>query len=142
LEGPDGWFWQFWLIVMNAEEFKKRTKTFALRVIHLVESLPASRASNVIGRQLLRSGTSVGANYRAACRGRSRPEFISKLGIVEEECDESMHWMALLIEGQLIKPVRLSNLIKEANELLAMVVVSTKTAKFRNNPQSAIHNPQ
>ena len=132
LEGPDGWFWQFWLIVMNAEEFKKRTKTFALRVIHLVESLPASRASNVIGRQLLRSGTSVGANYRAACRGRSRPEFISKLGIVEEECDESLFWMELLVENNYVKASLLRDLMKESDEILAIVVSSAKTARTTN----------
>ncbi len=77
-------------------DLKKRTKAFALRVIALVESLPRSRTANVIGNQLLRSGTSVGANYRSACRGRSTAEFISKMGIVEEEADESLFWMELL----------------------------------------------
>jgi four helix bundle protein len=127
---------------MNAEDFKKRTKAFALRVIHLVESLPNNRTSDVIGRQLLRSGTSVGANYRAACRARSRADFISKMGIVEEECDESIYWMELLVDGGQIRPLRLANLMKEAGELLAMVVVSCKTAKSRNNPKSEIRNPK
>jgi len=127
---------------MNAEEFKSRTKAFAVRVISLVESLPGTSASKVIGRQLLRSGTSVGANYRAACRARSRPEFISKLGIVEEECDESIYWMELLIEAWQMKPNRLTNLMKETDELLAMIVVSSKTAKSRSNQKSAIRNLQ
>jgi four helix bundle protein len=127
---------------MNAEDFKKRTKAFALRVIRLVESLPSNRTSDVIGRQLLRSGTSVGANYRAACRARSRADFLSKMGIVEEECDESIYWMELLIEGGQMKAVRMANLMKEANELLAMVVVSCKTARSRKNPQSEIRNPK
>jgi four helix bundle protein len=127
---------------MNSEDFKKRTKAFALRVIRLVESLPSSRTADVIGRQLLRSGTSVGANYRAACRARSRAEFISKMGIVEEECDESIYWMELLADGRLMKVGRLSNLMKEADELLAMIVASCKTARIANNPQSAIRNPK
>ena len=76
---------------MNTEDFKNRTKTFALRVIRLTEALPKNQTANVIGKQLLRCGTSVGANYRAACRARSTPEFIAKMGIVEEECDESMY---------------------------------------------------
>ncbi|MDB6020269.1 MAG: hypothetical protein JWQ04_126 [Pedosphaera sp.] len=127
---------------MNPEVFKKRTKAFALRVIHLVESLPKTRTSDVIGRQLLRSGTSVGANYRAACRARSRADFVSKMGIVEEERDESMYWMELLIEGNQIKQARLTNLMQEADELLAMIVASCKTAKWSGNPQSAIRNRQ
>jgi len=81
-------------------DLKKRTKAFALRVIALVESLPRSRTANVIGNQLLRSGTSVGANYRSACRGRSPAEFVSKMGIVEEEADESLFWMELLVPCQ------------------------------------------
>ena len=127
---------------MNPEEFKKRTKAFALRVIHLVESLPNTRTSNVIGKQLLRSGTSVGANYRAACRARSRADFISKMGLVEEECDESNYWMELLVDSGQMKPARLSKLMREADELLAMIVASCKTAKWGKNPQSAIRNPK
>ena len=82
---------------MNREEMKRRTKQFALRVIRLVESLPRGRTADVIGKQLLRSGTSVGANYRSACRAKSPADFISKMGIVEEEADESLYWMELLI---------------------------------------------
>ena len=92
---------------MTEEEFKKRTKRFALRTIRLVETLPRGRATaDVIGRQLLRSSTSVGANYRAACRARSTADIISKLGIVEEEADESLFWMELLIDAELIPPTR------------------------------------
>jgi len=127
---------------MNAQEFKQRTKAFALRVIHLVESLPKTRTSDVIGRQLLRSGTSVGANYRAACRARSQADFISKIGVVEEECDESIYWMELLIEGKQMKSSRLDKLMNEADEILAMVVASCRTARQPRNPQSAIRNRQ
>lgn len=114
---------------MDAEEFKRRTKAFALRVIRLVDALPKSRAVDVFGRQLLRSGTSVGANYRAACRAKSQADFIAKMGIVEEECDESIYWMELLIEAGIVEPARLAELMAEANEILAMVVVSIKTAR-------------
>jgi len=127
---------------MNQVEFKNRTKKFALRIIRLVESLGNIKTASVIGRQLLRSGTSVGANYRAACRARSRAEFVSKMGIVEEECDESLYWMELLIESCLIKPSKLGPLTKEADELLAMIVASSRTAKSRGNPQSEIRNPK
>ena len=125
---------------MTTDEFKKRTKAFGLRVIKLVGQLPRTTVASVIGRQLLRSGTSVGANYRAACRARSRADFISKLGIVEEECDESIYWMELLVESETVKPERLSLLLREANELLAMVVASITTARPGN--KSAIRNPQ
>ena len=109
-----------------------RTKQFALRVIKLVEALPKNETCKVIGRQLLRCGTSVGANYRAANRARSTPEFIAKMGIVEEECDESLYWMELLIDSEIISRARLSELMKEANEILAMTVSSIKTARSRN----------
>jgi four helix bundle protein len=127
---------------MNPEDFKRRTKSFALRIIRVVESLPNTKTSNVIGKQLLRSGTSVGANYRAACRARSRAEFISKMGIVEEEGDESLYWMELVIESRQMKQARLTSLMKEADEILSLVIASTKTAKTRNNPKSAIRNQQ
>ncbi len=84
---------------MLADEMKKRTKAFALRVVRLVEVLPATRTADVIGKQLLRCGTSVGANYRAACRARSQADFISKMGIVEEEADETIYWIELLVES-------------------------------------------
>jgi four helix bundle protein len=87
---------------MNQEEMKQRTKLFALGIIQLVESLPKERTTEVLGRQLLRSGTSVGSNYRSACRAKSIADFISKMGIVEEEADESLYWMELLILQRII----------------------------------------
>jgi len=117
---------------MDKEVMKKRTKQFALRVIRLVESLPKGRTTEVLGRQLLRSGTSVGANYRSACRARSTADFISKMGIVEEEADESLFWMELLVESGIMKTVKLEPLLKEADELLAIAVSSIKTAKSRS----------
>ena len=114
---------------MTVDEFKKRTRAFALRVIHLVDSLPKSRTAGIIGGQLLRAGTSVGANYRAACRARSSADFTAKMGIVEEECDESAYWMELLIEAGLVKESRISDLLSEANEILAMVVASIRTSR-------------
>jgi len=100
-----------------------------LRIIKLVDSLPRSTAGQVIGRQLLRSATSVGANYRAACRGQSHAEFAAKLSIVVEEADESLYWLELLKESSLIKPARLFELLKEANELVAISAAARKTAK-------------
>jgi len=114
---------------MNAEEFKHRTKSFAVRVVKLVAALPPTKAGDVIGKQLLRSGTSVGANYRAACRGKSRADFIAKMAIVEEECDECLYWMELLVEIGLIEQARLADLQSEANELLSMIVASIRTAR-------------
>ena len=90
-------------MTQSAEQIKQRTKQFALRTMRLVQSLSANDVARTLGKQLLRSGTSVGANYRAACRARSKAEFRAKLGIVEEECDESMYWMELLIEADLVK---------------------------------------
>lgn len=113
----------------SAEDFKNRTRQFALRIIRLTDSLPSSRSANQIGGQLLRSGTSVGANYRAACRARSPAEFCAKMGIVEEEAEESIYWMELLIEAEMVQEHLLSGLLKEANEILAMVVASITTAR-------------
>jgi len=110
----------------------ERTKRFALKIIELVESLPKTRTADIIGRQLLKAGTSVGANYRAACRGKSPADFISKMGIVEEEADESIYWMELLVESGLVKQNDVSHLIEEAKQILAMTVSSIKTAKSRN----------
>ena len=114
---------------MNNNELKQRTKTFALRIIGMVETLPKGRVSEVIGRQLLRSGTSVGANYRAACRAKSTADFISKMGTVEEEADESIYWMELLTGAKLAQPEKLQPLMDEANELVAITVSSINTAK-------------
>jgi four helix bundle protein len=116
---------------VNEELFKARTRKIALDIIELVESLPKSRTADVIGRQLLRSGTSVGANYRAACRGKSKADVISKLAIVEEEADESIYWLELLIEAKIVEPSRADSLLKETNEIVAMVVASIKTLRGR-----------
>jgi four helix bundle protein len=125
---------------MSPELFKKRTKAYALKIMRLTDNLPSSRATHVIAGQLLRSGTSVGANYRAACRAKSSADFISKMGTVEEECDESIFWMELLEESGKTKADAVSELKKEGSEILAMVVASINTARSRRNPQSAIRN--
>jgi four helix bundle protein len=114
---------------MNQGEMKQRTKLFALGIIQLVESLPKERTAEVLGRQLLRSGTSVGSNYRSACRAKSIADFISKMGIVEEEADESLYWMELLIEAGINVNLKMEALMKEAGELLSITVASIKTAR-------------
>lgn len=114
---------------MKAEDMKNRTRAFALRVVRLVEALPATRTADVLGKQLLRCGTSVGANYRAASRARSKKEFIAKLGIVEEESDESMYWMELLVEAGLMEAARVADLLDEADQILSIVVASIKKAR-------------
>ena len=118
---------------MDQDEMKQRTKLFALGIIQLVESLPKERTAGVLGGQLLRSGTSVGSNYRSACRAKSIADFISKMGIVEEEADESSYWMELLIEAGIEVNIKMKALMKEAEELLAITVASIKTARKRKN---------
>jgi len=110
-------------------ELRQRTFDFAVRVVRLVESLPKTSTTQVIGRQLLRAGTAVGANYRAAKRARSRAEFVSKLGIVEEECDETVYWIELLTALAVVKETRVAELPAEASELVAIIVASIKTAR-------------
>jgi four helix bundle protein len=151
---------------LTPEKLKARTKRFSLRVIALTEALPRTRTADVVGRQLLRSGTSVAANYRAACRARSRAEFVARMGIVEEEADESALWIELLIEAKVMPGKRLAALLDQAGQLTAIAVASTRSARPRSrssqssirnsksqsaihnphstihNPQSAIHNPQ
>jgi four helix bundle protein len=114
---------------MTPDELKKRTKQFGLRIIRLVQSLPKTLAAAQIGRQLLRCGTSVGANYRSACRGRSKADFIARLAIVEEEADESAYWLDMLVEAAILKPKVVADLISEANELTAIMASSRITAK-------------
>ena len=108
---------------------KRRTKVFALDIIALTNSLPNKISANVIGRQLIRCGTSVGANYRSAARAKSPADFIAKMNIVEEEADESGYWMELLIESGVISPEATQRLMKEAEELVAIAVASIKTAR-------------
>jgi four helix bundle protein len=113
------------------EQLRDRTKKFALRIIRLIRHLPRSAEAQVLGRQLLRSGTSVGANYRAAGRARSKAEFISKMGIVVEEADEVTFWIECLIEAEIVKRELLLDLLGEANELLAIFAASQRTARSR-----------
>src|SRR5277367_1317676 len=110
----------------DSEALQLRTKNFALRVIRLYRSLPRTREARILGTQLLRSSTSIGANYRAACRGRSRAEFASKLGIVLEEADETAFWLELFQEGKIFPAEKLHHLIREANELVAIFVSSVR----------------
>jgi len=117
---------------MNEQEFKQRTKALALRVIKLVSSLPKNTVAEVIGKQLIRSGTSVGANYRAGCRARSTADLIAKLRIVEEEADECLYWMELIVEAKLVDVANLRSIMSETNEILAMTVASIKTLIAKN----------
>jgi four helix bundle protein len=114
---------------MTTQELKNRTFEFGVRVISAVEALPKTETARILGRQLLRAGTSVGANYRAAARARSQADFVSKLGVVEEESDESAYWMEMILARKLLKRTLLENLHAEANELLAITVASIKTAR-------------
>jgi four helix bundle protein len=125
---------------MTEQEFKDRTKQIALRVIRLVESLPDTHSAQIIGKQLLRSATSVGANYRAACRGKSTPDILHKLSIVEEEADESLYWLELLIESEIVPEKKLSALLSDIDEIVAMTVSSIKTLRSKNldSPKSKI----
>ncbi len=119
--------------MMDKEILKKRTKEFGLRIIKLVEALPNTNTGRVVGNQLVRSGTSVGANYRAACRGRSKAEFISKLGVVLEETDECAYWLEIIMESGMLSEKQASPLHKEADELAAIFYSTLRTSK---NPKS------
>ena len=129
---------------MNEIERKKRTKQFALRILDLADALPRTRSGNVIAGQIIRSGTSVAANYRALCRAKSRADFINKTSIIEEEADESCLWLELLIEHRLLAAKRVQPLLTEANELTAIFVASRKTVVARQksveNRKSKIEN--
>jgi four helix bundle protein len=136
---------------MNADDLKKRTKLFALRILKLVAALPNTVTGKAIGGQLVRSGTSVGANYRAACRGRSKAEFVAKMGIAEEEADESGYWMEVIVEGGLLKRNQVEPLLAEAEELTKIFAQSRISAsrtllrpvkQRKSNRQSAIGNRQ
>ncbi len=128
---------------MDERQFKNRTRQIALRVIRPVAALPPGKTADVIGRQLLRSGTSIGANYRAACRARSPADMLAKLGIVEEEADETIYWIELLVEAEIIQRQRVDDLLCEVNEILAMTVASIRTLRSRSpiqNQKSKIQN--
>lgn len=113
----------------SADLLKDRTKRFALQVIRLCRTLPRSQEATIISRQLLRSSTSVGANYRAVCRARSTADFVSKLGIVLEEADETLFWIELLVESGAAHPEKVASVRREANELVSIFVASLRTAK-------------
>jgi four helix bundle protein len=121
-----------------ATDLKDRTKKFALRILHVVRALPGGAEGRMIGNQLLRSGTSVAANYRAVCRARSRPEFLAKLAIVIEEADETAFWLEFLIDAGLISERKLKDLSSEADQLVAIFNASRTTAK--KGSQSTINN--
>ena len=114
---------------MTQDELKKRTKEFALRIINLVESFPNTFLGRHVGGQLVRSGSSVAANYRAACRAKSNADFIAKMGTVEEEADESAFWIEFAIDTKIVKPERVKDLSDEANQLVAIFVSSINTAR-------------
>ncbi len=114
---------------MDQNELKKRTKQFALRILKLTAALPKTVEARVIQNQLARAGTSVAANYRASCRGRSRAEFIAKMGTVIEEADECCFWMELIVEGKMLSESKVNALLQEANELTAIMTASRKTAQ-------------
>jgi four helix bundle protein len=114
------------------DDLRDRTRKFAVRVVKLYKSLPRSTDAYVLGKQLLRCGTSVAANYRAACRGRSKAEFIAKLGVVAEEADESVFWLEMLIDCEIVAAPKLQDILKEARELTAIFSASQQTAKSRN----------
>ena len=122
---------------MTEDELKKRMKQFALRVIRLVRALPKTSEGRAIGNQLMRAGTSVGANYRAACRARSRADFASKLAIVEEEADESAYWMELVVEADLMKKELVGPLLSEANELVAIMSASRQSVRSKIKNQKS-----
>jgi four helix bundle protein len=124
--------------VVPPVDLKARTRAFSLAVVGLVEDLPHGRSANVIGLQLLRAGTSVGANYRAACRARSRKEFLAKMGIVEEEADEAQFWLDLIAARRLAESKRVQALLDEARQLVAITVTSIRTA--RGTPRSVPHS--
>jgi four helix bundle protein len=114
---------------MGPDDLRVRTKAFAVRVVRLYKSLPFSADAQVLGKQLLRSATSVAANYRAACRARSRAEWIAKIGVVVEEADESMFWLEMLSDCGVVGSARLKELVNEANELTALFTASRQTAR-------------
>lgn len=114
---------------MNADELRARTRVFSLRVIKLVQALPRNAVADVLGKQVLRSATSVGANYRAACRAKTKPTFLHKMSIVVEEADETVYWLELIHDAELVKPDQLIGLIDEAEQILKIMSASLNTAR-------------
>ena len=125
----------------NEPDLKRRTKAFALRILKLVDALPKTTAGRALASQIVRSGTSVAANYRAACRARSTADFIAKMGIVEEESDETLFWLELLEESGLVSATKLAAIKQEANELIAIAIASIKTTRRNRSSNSALRTP-
>ena len=125
---------------MDEKTFNARTKKLAVAIIKQMDKLPKSRAADVVAHQIIRSGTSIGANYRAACRAKSTADMINKMKIVEEESDETMYWLEILADADLAPKEQIRELYKETNEILAMTIASVKT--LRNRSQSKIVNPK
>ena len=126
---------------MSAPDLKQRTKAFALRVLKLVDALPKTTAGRALASQIVRSGTSVAANYRAACRAKSPADFIAKMGIVEEEADETLFWLEVLEESGLVTAAKLTAIKQEADELIAITVTSIRTARRTRSSHSALRIP-
>ena len=126
---------------MSERDLKTRTKAFALRILKLVDALPKTAAGRALASQIVRSGTSIAANYRAACRAKSTADFIAKMGIVEEEADETLFWLELLDESELVTPAKLTAIKQEANKLIAITVASIKTARRNRGSNSALRIP-
>ena len=118
---------------MDEKMFKARTKKLAVAIIRQMDNLPPSRAADVVARQIIHSGTSIGANYRAACRAKSTPDMINKMKIVEEEADETEYWLEILVEAGLLPDEQIINIHKETDEILAMTVASLKTLRNRKS---------
>ena len=116
---------------MDQQAFKNRTKRLAVRIINMINALPEGKASDVISRQIIRSATSIGANYRAACRAKSAADFINKLKIVEEEADETLYWLELIVDAKLLPQSRVAALMQETDEIIAMTVASIKTKRSK-----------
>jgi four helix bundle protein len=115
--------------MVPAEQLKNRTKQFAIRIVKLFRSLPRTEDARIMGKQILRSGTSVAANYRAVCRARSKAEFVAKIGVVVEEADETVFWLELLVETEIVRESKMKSLLLEVNEFLAIFAASQYTAR-------------
>ena len=126
---------------MSEHDLKTRTKAFALRILKLVDALPKTTAGRAFASQIVRSGTSVAANYRSACRAKSTADFVAKMSIVEEEADETLFWLELLEESELVTAAKLTAIKQEANELIAITVASIKTARRDRGSNSALRIP-
>ena len=117
--------------ISGPEDLRRRTKEFALRIVKVFRALPKSEEARILGRQVLRSGTAVAANYRSACRARSRADFVSKIGITVEEADETAFWLGLIVDAGIIKKSKLESLMAEANELVRIFQATRTTARSR-----------